>query len=82
MNNITILTEFKKEFEFELKHHSIIFNFKKTSIGPLGVDILVYEILKNSDLDMVKLIITNMYEDQLIRIIQRNKFFNVNKDLK
>lgn len=79
MNNISILEQFKKEFEFELKHHAILYNFKKSSIGPLAVDTLVYEITRNSDIDMVKLIITNMYEDQLIRIIQRCKFYETQK---
>jgi len=73
MNNISILEVFKTEFIFELKQHDIKFELIKDSIGPLGVKTLIYQILKNSDLEMVKQIICNMYEDQLIRTLQRNK---------
>ena len=73
MNNISILEVFKIEFQFELKNHAIKYELVKTSIGPLGVNTLIYSILKNSDIDMSKQIKTDMYEDQLIRTIQRLK---------
>lgn len=73
MNNISILEVFKIEFQFELKNHAIKYELVKTSIGPLGVNTLIYSILKNSDIDMCKQIKTDMYEDQLIRTIQRLK---------